>query len=62
MLYLRHTRTGTRFEVIKIDKTNGTITMKGEYGTFTETYDPVAFKKTGYVLETATATLTDEDE
>jgi len=50
-LYFRNTKTGTRFEVIKMDKEKNEIILKGEYTTFTEPYNKQRFIDMGYVLE-----------
>ena len=50
-LYFRNTVTGTKFEVVKMDKAKNEIVLKGEYAQFTEPYDKERFKKNNYVLE-----------
>jgi hypothetical protein len=50
-VYFRNTRTGKRFEVVRIDKAAGQIVLKGEYAEFTEPYDKARFKEMGYELE-----------
>lgn len=40
--------TGKKFEVIGRDKEAGTITLKGEYGEFTEQFDKEKFLAMGY--------------
>ena len=50
-LYFRNTVTGTRFEVVRMDKEKNEIVLKGEYAQFTEPYDKERFKKNNYVLE-----------
>lgn len=50
-VYFVHQKTGARFKVIGRDVDAGTITLEGEYGTFTEKYDKQLFIKNGYVLE-----------
>ncbi len=50
-LYFRHTKTKKRYEVIGRDKEKGTITLRGEFGTFTEKFDKVKFVEMGYVME-----------
>lgn len=50
-LYFRNVKTGKRFQVIKMDKENNEITLKGEYSTFVEPYDKQRFIDNGYVLE-----------
>jgi hypothetical protein len=52
--FLRHTATGTRYEVLSLDKTTGLIRLKGQYATFEEPYDPARFKALGYTLEKET--------
>ena len=50
-IYFRHTRTGKRFQVLKMDKEAGEVTLKGEISEFTEKYDKDKFVSMGYVLE-----------
>jgi hypothetical protein len=50
-VYFRNTKTGRRFEVVGVSPDKTEITLKGEYGKFTEPYDKERFKKIGYVLE-----------
>ena len=48
-LYFENIATGTRFEVLSQNADN-TITMKSEYGTFTEAYSKARFRELGYKL------------
>jgi hypothetical protein len=48
--FLKNTATGKLYEVLGRDKASGTITLKGEYGTFTETFDKEQLLKLGYEL------------
>ena len=50
-LYFRNVKTGKLYEVVKMDKAAGTVTLKGEIATFTEPYDKDRFKRMGYKLE-----------
>ena len=50
-IYLKHPKTGRRFEIVKIDKERGKVTLKGAHATFVEDWKPEQFKKDGYVLE-----------
>ena len=50
-VYFVHQKTGARFKVVGRDVEAGTVTLEGEYGTFTEKYDKQLFIKNGYVLE-----------
>ena len=50
-LYFVHKTTGARFKVVGRDAEAGTITLEGEYGTFTEKYDKEVFARNGYTLE-----------
>jgi hypothetical protein len=52
--FLKHTATGTRYEILSLDKAAGLIRLKGQYATFDEPYDPARFKALGYVLEKET--------
>jgi hypothetical protein len=45
-----NTETQRRYEVVKLDKAAGTITLKGELAEFTESYDKDKFKELGYTL------------
>lgn len=49
-LFFESTKTGKRYQVIKMDKEAGTITLKGKVHEFTEKYDKEAFEKNGYKL------------
>jgi hypothetical protein len=48
--FLVHDETGREFEVIKIDREANTITLKGEYSTFTDPFDKGALTGLGYRL------------
>ena len=50
-VYFVHKTSGARFKVVARNATAGTITLEGEYGTFTEKYDKELFAKNGYALE-----------
>lgn len=50
-VYFVHQKTGAKFKVVGRDVAAGTVTLEGEYGTFTEKYDKQLFIKNGYVLE-----------
>lgn len=50
-VYFVHKTTGARFKVVGRDAEAGTITLEGEYGTFTEKYDKEVFARNGYTLE-----------
>ena len=50
-VYFVHKTSGARFRVVARDIAAGTITLEGEYGTFTEKYDKALFAKNGYALE-----------
>lgn len=50
-LFLKNTRTGKRYEIVKVDKVAGTITLKGPHAQFTEPYDKEQFKRLGYTLD-----------
>lgn len=59
-LYLRHKNTNTRFEVVKLDRGNKIITLKGQFCEFDEPYDPARFKSLGYVIEQEAAKETED--
>jgi len=46
--FLVNDETGKKYEVVKFDKAEGTITLKGERSTFTEPFDKEKFKAMGY--------------
>ena len=50
--FLRHSETGREFQVVKVDKAAGQITLKGPNTEFTEPYDKDRFKANGYTLVT----------
>ena len=50
-VYFVHKTSGARFRVVARDTAEGTITLEGEYGTFTEKYDKELFSRNGYTLE-----------
>lgn len=64
--FLIHGETGREFEVIKIDREANTITLKGEYSTFTDPLDKGALVGLGYNMVTrdvrdAVDLITDDD-
>ena len=48
MIHLRCTRTGRLYRVVAVDEGTRQVTLKGKHGTFTEKWDPKAFKAMGY--------------
>lgn len=50
--YLVHTETKREFQVVRLDKANGQITLKGPNTEFTEPYNKEQFKANGYTLVT----------
>ena len=50
-LYLRNVKTGKRFQIVRMDKENNTVVLRGEYAEFAEPYDKERFKANGYILE-----------
>jgi hypothetical protein len=47
--YLVNTRTGRKFEIIKVDRAKNILTLKGETGgIFEEPYDKPRLKELGY--------------
>lgn len=50
-VYFRNTKTGKRFEVVRLDPKTNIITLRGEHAEFDETYDKEKFKRLGYTLE-----------
>jgi hypothetical protein len=49
-IFFKNQKTGKEFQVISINKDKTKITIKGEYATITEDYDPEKIKKLGYVM------------
>ena len=47
--FFENIETGAQFEVLSMN-TDGTVTMKAEYGQFTEPYNKEHFKALGYRL------------
>ncbi len=50
-LYFKNEQTGRRYEVVKFDLAENTVTLKGEHAEFVEPYDKEKFVQLGYVLE-----------
>lgn len=50
-IYFRNTKTDKRYKVVGRDVKEGTVTLEGDLGRFTEKYDKETFAKNGYVLE-----------
>lgn len=50
-LYLYNEKTGKRYDVVKFDKDKGEVTLKGQYGQFTEKFDKDKFINMGYTLQ-----------
>lgn len=50
-VYFRNTKTGKKFEVVRMNKETNEITLRGEHAEFTEPYDKERFTRMGYVLE-----------
>lgn len=51
-IYFRNEKTGKRYRVVRMNKAEGTVVLRGDHAEFTETYDKEKFKRMGYVLET----------
>ena len=49
-LYFRNKSTGREYRVVKLDKENKKITLRGEHAEFVEDYDKAKFESLGYVL------------
>ena len=49
-VYLKHEKTGKMFEVLGLNREEGTVQLKGEYATFVEPFDKDRFKMMGYSL------------
>lgn len=50
-LYFRHTKTGKKYHIVKLDKDRNVITLRGEIAEFEQPYDKAQFQQLGYVLE-----------
>lgn len=50
-LYLVHSKTSRKYEVLGVDRDAGVIHLKGELASFTEQYNPQRFKELGYTLK-----------
>lgn len=50
-LFFRNEKTGKRYRIVRMNKDEGTVVLRGEHAEFTETYDKGRFKQMGYVLE-----------
>lgn len=50
-LFFVNKETGRRYEIVKLDKEAGEVTLRGEMAVFTESYDKDKFKELGYTLE-----------
>lgn len=49
-LYFRNTKTGKRYEIVRMDKAAGEVVLRGEYAEFSERYDKDRFRRMGYEL------------
>lgn len=49
-LFFKNTKTGARYEVIKLDKKTGKVILKGELAQFDIDFDPDLFERLGYEL------------
>lgn len=52
-LYLKNEQTGKRYEIVKLDKAAGKVTLRGETAEFVEEYSKERMQRLGYVLEKA---------
>lgn len=50
-VYFRNVKTNKRYEVVRLDKEAGKITLRGSIAEFTEPYSKERFEKLGYILE-----------
>lgn len=50
-VFLRNTSNDNRYQVLKVDKEKGELTLQGKHSVFTEPMDTERLKKLGYVLE-----------
>ena len=48
MIHLRCTRTKRLYRVVAVDEGTRQVTLRGKHGTFTEKWDPKAFKEMGF--------------
>lgn len=49
-LYFRHTSSGKKYRVVKIDKETKKIVLRGQHSEFEEDYDKERFQRLGYEL------------
>jgi hypothetical protein len=49
-MFLEHSQTERRYEIVAVSDDKSKITLKGEHGTFEEDYDKDKFKRLGYKL------------
>lgn len=47
-VFLYHRSSGRIYEIVSQDKATGTITLKNDMASFTDSYDPAKFKAQGY--------------
>lgn len=50
-LFFRNEKTGKRYRVVRMNKDEGTVVLRGDHAEFTEPYDKDRFKQMGYILE-----------
>jgi len=49
-LFLVHDATGKKYEILRVDRDSGMMTLQGPRAKFDEVYDPAALKQRGYSL------------
>lgn len=54
-IYLVHKKTGKEYQLLKLDKEAGTMTLQGPNATFEEPYDPERLKQRGYTVRKETS-------
>lgn len=50
-IYFENEKTGRRYDVVRFNKDEGTVTLKGDMAEFTEKFDKDAFREWGYELK-----------
>lgn len=60
--FLVHTESKREFQVVRLDKAAGTITLKGPNSEFTEPFDKDRFKANGYTLVNRADPEPEDDE
>lgn len=49
-VYLEHTKTKRRYEIVKVDAATKMVTLRGKHATFEEPFDKEKLKSMGYTM------------